>query len=211
LDVQKGVVRTFSLVSPFFAERSGNPQPSFVKQILHRKDQSYCFKEVKDADAMEPRIIDFSAPLEQLSAVGLITLAKAAGKEQPSYQDRIVIIGGSLQRGEDMKDTPVGPLSGLEINGLALATMIHDRARTELTEGETILIDVAVAIILVLCGLWSPVLTVCATLILLVICFLVSYWVYQHGLFLSFLPIVVGMWVHLGLERSRHSTFEDMP
>ncbi len=67
----------------------------------------------------------------------------------------MVIIGGSYHQSEDLKDTPVGRMSGLQVQGKALATWMDGSATVELDESEVLLMDVALAIGLVLCGLLS--------------------------------------------------------
>jgi CHASE2 domain-containing sensor protein len=201
LGAQAGIVRWFYKAKTI----RGKLEPSFVSQIKYRNQNSSCQTNVSEADPDRRLIINFAYRLQRVAASAVFEASEKPGwKDRREFDGAMVILGGSFHQGGDMLATPVGPLPGLVINGLALATLIDGREVTELSEVQIFLVDAAFAIGLVLCGIFSHRLAVWATGGAFSLSILLGQYLYQHALFLSSLPILLGLCVHLWLERPRH-------
>ncbi len=201
LGAEAGIVRWFYKARTI----RGKLEPSFVSQIKYRNQNSSCQINVSEADPDRRLIINFAYRLRRVAASAVLMASEKPGwKDHRDFDGAMVILGGSFHQGGDMLATPVGPLPGLVINGLALATLIDGREVTELTELQIFLVDAAFAIGLVICGIFSHRLAVWATGGAFSLSILLGQYLYQHALFVSSLPIILGLFVHLWLERPRH-------
>jgi CHASE2 domain-containing sensor protein len=159
LGEQAGIVRWFYLSSVV----DGRLAPSFVAQIEHKlsqkRSQSDCLTQASDERRY---VINFSYRLPKVPASALFDPDKVLGWAG----DAVVIIGGSFHQSGDRKHTPLGMRSGLQINGLALATLMNRQSRElkyELGEQWAVLIDVLFAALLVFCAVLSSRLAFWAT------------------------------------------------
>ena len=174
-------------------------EPSFVEQIVHRSSHSSC---MANAAADDLEIIPFSSHIDIETASTLLAESRSKGWGQTRrYEEKIVVLGGSFHSGADLRDTPIGALSGLEINGQAISSAIRKNARKELGEGWALATDLLVGIMLVLCALFGHRVQLAATFFsILLIGFAAVYLFHQYYLFLSFLPIIVGITIHFRIE-----------
>jgi hypothetical protein len=176
-------------------------QPSFISQIAYRSEHDSCLL-AQERDE-ELRIIDFAAQIRTETASTLLEQSRQMGwGRRPEYQNKILILGGSFHSGSDMNLTPAGEMSGLEIAGQALSSVMRSKARKELGNFSSVLIDACVGFLLFLVGLWHrPAQLILAIVIALLAAFLCLYAFSQYYLFVSFIPFVVGSAVHVGFGR----------
>ena len=177
--------------------------PSFVEQVVYRSQHRSCLEEGAGDDL---NVIDFSSRIPAETASTLLKEARSPNwKAARAYERRIVIIGGSFHSGDDLKDTPIGPMSGLEINGEAISSVLHGRTHMEVGEFPAVVADVLIGMVLVLIGLFGRRAQIVATVAAVVIsCFFSLYMFRQYYLFLSFVPICMGILVHLHLDKFFH-------
>jgi len=192
-----GVVRWFYPSKDIAGER----HPAFVQQMLHRLEKRSCLTEPREAP--HPLIIDFAVRLHRHeSASGLLRKrAEADWAALQEYAGKIVILGGSYHAGEDLHMTPIGRLSGLQLNGYALWSALAGRARHELAEGWAIAIDLVVALALMLYTTFASHPPFAIIVIAAVLFIVLSLLLWQYNLFLSFVPLAVGVVLHWWIER----------
>jgi len=199
LGEEAGVVRWF-----YSGMAAGSlMMPSFVDQVVYRSQHRSCLKE---GTGDELNIIDFSARVPAETASTLLKESRALNwKVARAYERKIVIIGGSFHNGDDLKETPVGPMSGLEINGEAISSALHGKTHIEVGEFQAVGADILIGIILVLIGLVGRRAQITATVATAIIsCYFSLYLFRQYYLFLSFIPICMGIIVHLYLDSHFH-------
>lgn len=201
LGEEAGVVRWFDSG----LEVGSKYEPSFADQIVHRSQTGACLM----SGTIGRRIIKFRAkiPVETAGTLLAEGRQKTWGATSTIYKGRIVILGGSFHSGADVHETPVGTLDGLEIVGRSVSCTLRKTAYTELGEWTSTLIDLAIGLLLVLFGLVGSRAQLYATLIAcLMAVFLVLCLYRQYYLFLSFLPILAGIFVHRYLEKRLNAT-----
>lgn len=177
---------------------------SFISQIVYRSTNESCLTEDKDDGKL--LIINFSAHIRKESASTLLKeFNDKSWKVRGEFTDKVVILGGSFHSGSDMRETPVGIMSGLEINGQAVSALMRNGTRTELPEFWSILVDLLIGVILIAVGLYGRVWQLAAATVALALSVYLSLYLYrQYYLFVSFLPIVAGIFAHSFLEWIDH-------
>lgn len=191
-----GVVRWFYPSMEIAGER----HPAFVQQILHRLEKHSCLTE--PGEDRHPLIIDFAVQLHHEAASSLLRKsAEADWAARQEYAGKIVILGGSYHAGEDLHVTPIGRLSGLELNGYALWSALSGRERHELTMGWAIAVDLGVGLALMLYTIFGRHPQLPIILMAVVLFFLLSLLAWQYNLFLSFVPMAGGVILHWYIER----------
>lgn len=176
-------------------------QPSFINQISYRSEHNSCLQPQERDE--ELRIIDFTAQIRTESAATLLEQSRQIGwGRRPEYADKILILGGSFHSGSDMSLTPVGEMSGLEIAGQALSSVMRRRARKELGEFSSVLVDASIGLLLFFVGLRHRLIQLLLAIAIVVLAAILCLYVFsQYYLFVSFIPFVLGSAVHLGLGR----------
>lgn len=171
--------------------------PSFVTQIAHRAEHIACLQpEEKDE---ELRIIDFSAKIRTESASTLLEQAKQKDwASRSEFDGKILVIGGSFHSGSDEKLTPIGEMSGLQITGQALSSLLRGKARRALGRFSSVLIDAGIGFLLFVVGAWSR----RAQVVLAILIVIAGGWLclqtfHQYFLFVSFIPFVLGSFAHI--------------
>lgn len=177
--------------------------PGFAEQIVYRSQHDSCLTEPPDE---QRRIIAFSAKIPTETASTLLAEARLKNwKGSHAYDGRILILGGSFHSGADVRETPVGSRSGLDINGQAVASLLEGTAHRELSERWAVIIDFCLGIIIVLTGLLGHRLQLAAVLIAMLLSAFLSLFLFrQYFLFLSFFPICIGIFAHIYLENRFH-------
>lgn len=199
LGEEAGVVRWF-----YSGITIGNSVvPGFVEQIVFRSQHDSCLTEPLNE---ERRIISFSAQISTETASTLLAEARSRNwKGSHVYDGKILILGGSFHGGADVRETPVGSRSGLDINGQAVASILQGTAHREVSELWAVIGDFLIGMVIVLTGLFGHRAQFAATVITFVLSgFLSLYLFRQYYLFLSLVPICVGIFAHLYLEKRFH-------
>jgi CHASE2 domain-containing sensor protein len=175
--------------------------PSFIDQIAYRSANDSCLQPQEREE--ELRIIDFSAQIRTESASTLLEQSKQKDwGRRPEYADKILILGGSFHSGSDTSLTPVGEMSGLEIAGRALSSVLRKKARREIGKSLSVLVDSVIGFFLFLVGLRSRGVQLFFALVVVILGgFLCLYIFRQYYLFVSVIPFAIGSVVHVGLER----------
>lgn len=194
---EAGVVRWFTTS----LEADSSYQPSFVEQILYRSTHNSCLDR---SDNSELRLISFSSKIRSESAGTLLQESeeKDWGVSVKPYARKVVILGGSFHAGADLRGTPMGVRSGLEINGQAVASALKGEARLEIGEGWSLAADIGLGILVVFIGLIGPRAHLWTTALTLLIATSGMWLLWrEYYLFLSFIPIGFGLIAHLYLAR----------
>ncbi len=176
-------------------------EPSFVEQIIYRSANRSCL-EHQERDE-ELRIIDFSAQIRIESASTLLEQSKQKDwGRRPEYADKILILGGSFHSGSDTSLTPVGEMSGLEIAGQALSSVIRSKARKELGKVSSVMIDAGIGLVLFIVGFWTRLTQFILAIVIVVLGgFLCLYAFRQYYLFVGYIPFALGSAAHVYLGR----------
>jgi hypothetical protein len=189
-------------------EIAGEHYPAFVQQILHRHnpDHRSCLRPWKDQPPLikerHPLIIDFGVHLHRETASSLLRKSvEADWAAQQEYAGKIVILGGSYHAGEELRMTPIGRLSGLQLNGYALWSALYGRGWRELATPWAIAIELCVGFALMLYNTFRRPLQFATISMIVVAFFLISLLLWQYALFLSFVPMTVGVFAHWYIER----------
>jgi hypothetical protein len=207
LGEEGGVVRTFYSGMQI----SGKSEPSFINQIVYRSSHKSCLTEDPADEKMS--IIAFSSKMHVESASTLLKQFEQKDWDGHTiYGGKIVILGGSFHSGSDILDTPKGVESGLEVTGQAVSSAIRNNARTQLGEWSSIWIDLGFGILLLLAGIFGRFVQGWVTFASLVLLGIVSVIAFrQYYLFVSFLPFVVGIMVHVILEGMHNREARQIP
>jgi hypothetical protein len=195
LGEEAGVVRWFDSG----VQIESKLEPSFTDQIVHRSRNDYCLKEGEG----ERRIISFRAEIQKETASTLLKEGQQdSWGRSKTYEDKIIIIGGSFHSGADVHDTPVGTLNGLEIIGQTVSSALRGTARAELGEWTSTFIDLSIGLALIFSGLLGHRVQLWATLMAAALTVFLGLYLYrQYYLALSFLPILAGILSHRYLEK----------
>jgi CHASE2 domain-containing sensor protein len=175
--------------------------PSFIDQIFYRSENGSCLQPQERDE--ELRIIDFSAQIRTESASTLLKQSKQEDwGRRLEYADKILIIGGSFHSGSDMSLTPIGVMSGLEIAGQALSSILRRKAGKELGKLYSVLIDAGFGLLLFTVGLWRRYARLFLAIVIVVLVVLLCVYAFrQYYLFVSFIPFVMGSIVHVWFGR----------
>jgi CHASE2 domain-containing sensor protein len=214
-----GVVRRYQ--RSFYSEMAEPASPlkgrvdSFPRAILKAYQRvhpgSVPAKAESAQTGAEHLILNFTGDRYEFPRISLGDLMKGASRpywsEKSPLRDLIVLIGGTYRAARDDYFTPVGSRAGVEIVAQAVQSELSDGGIRPVNHLTAFAIDVGAGLLLVVLN-WrirSRFVLVIDFLFIAAVSLAGSYWAFRaFGHWFNFTAVLVSVWIHLLLEKSRH-------
>jgi CHASE2 domain-containing sensor protein len=212
-----GVVRRYQRA--FYSDSADPPSPlkgrvdSFARAIIRSYQQAGGRAETAGADPEDEHLIlNFSGNPYLFPRITVGELIRGASRpywaEKSPLRGRIVLLGGTYRAARDVYFTPVGPKYGVEIIAQAVESELTGGGIRPVNHWMALGVDLAAGLFLVILN-WrirSRFIYIIDLLFIGGASLAGSYFSFRaFGHWFNFTAVLVGVWIHLLVEKSRHT------